>query len=238
VQLHAIVNLMDVFLVPIGASRYALYCEPSADPDVTADPVAQHSLIEKVRHKFSVLLRAAEERQHAHVDPMAAPKTWGGRIQDRILRWVAERIAEQRLLWHLRRQHTAVAVHPQDLTFEQGMSLVRRILQHDYDRHRRWLVLDTIGIILSAPFMVVPGPNILAYYFAFRIWGHWLSMRGASEGLHRVTWSGRPCPPLSELREVATLEPGDRDARVHDIAARLRLQHFSTFFERVSLRHA
>ncbi len=97
--------------------------------------------------------------------------------------WVAERIAEQRLLWNLRKQTTAVAVHPQDMTFEQVMVLIRRMLQRDYERHRLWLVVDTIGLIVSGLLALVPGPNLLAYYFAFRVVGHWLSMRGATQGL-------------------------------------------------------
>ncbi len=63
--------------------------------------------------------------------------------------WVVERIAEQRLLWNLRGQTAATAAHPQDMTFEQVMTLVRRKLQRDYDRHRLWLVIDTLGLIAS-----------------------------------------------------------------------------------------
>jgi hypothetical protein len=95
------------------------------------------------------------------------------------------------------------------------------------------------GIVLGPLFLLVPGvANIPAAYFGFRFFGHWLSMRGAAQGLHHVTWTGRPCPPLSELRDVVMLEAPARSARVHDIAARLRLQHLSTFFDRVTLRHA
>jgi hypothetical protein len=185
------------------------------------------------------MLKAAEERQHRHaVAREDEPLSWAGRLQERALAWVAERIAEQRLLWNLRKQTTAEAVHPQDMTFDQVMVLIRRILQRDYERHRLWLVVDTIGLIVSGLLMIVPGPNLLAYYFAFRVVGHWLSMRGATQGLEHVKWTGRPCPPLTELRDVPHLEPGMRDARIHDVAARLRLQHLSTFFERVTLRHA
>jgi hypothetical protein len=148
--------------------------------------------------------------------------------------WVVERVAEQRLLWNLRRHTTAVAVHPQDMTFDQVMTLVRRTLQRDYERHRLWLVVDGIGLIASGAVMIVPGPNLLAYYFTFRVVGHWLSMRGAAQGLHRIEWQGKPCPPLSELRDVAALDPHARDQRVHEIAARLRLQHLSSFFERLA----
>ena len=226
---------MDVFVIPIGADRYELYSEPPSDPEADAGQLPTGGLFGRLRQRFSAMLRAAEDRQHRGHEPA---RGLAGRVQDRALGWIAQRIAEQRLLWHLRRQTSAVAVHPQDMGFEQVMTFVRRTLQRDYERHRLWLVVDTIGLVLSGPIAVIPGPNVLAYYFAFRVVGHWLSMRGASQGLHRVAWSGRPCPPLAELRDVVHLESAARDARVHDIAARLRLPHLSTFVERVAVRHA
>lgn len=229
---------MDVFVIPIGGERYELYCEPPADPETAADAVPAGGLLGRLRQRFSLMLRAAEDRQHRHHDAAPASRSVPGRLQDRALGWIAQRIAEQRLLWNLRRQTCAVAVHPQDMSFEQVMMLVRRTLQRDYERHRLWLVVDTVGLVLSGPIAVIPGPNVLAYYFAFRVVGHWLSMRGAVQGLRRVEWSGRPCPPLAELREAVQMESTARDARVHDIAARLRLQHLSTFVERVAMRHA
>jgi hypothetical protein len=229
--------LMDVFVVPVGPEKYELYCETSSEGDATPEPQPE-GLLGKLRHRFSAMLKAAEERQLRHAAARAEPLSWAGRLQERALGWIAERIAEQRLLWNLRKQTTAVAVHPQDMTFDQVMVLIRGMLQRDYERHRLWLVVDTIGLIVSGLFMIVPGPNLLAYYFAFRVVGHWLSMRGATQGLNNVAWSGRPCPPLAELRDVPHLDPGMRDARIHDVAARLRLQHLSTFFERVALRHA
>ena len=152
--------------------------------------------------------------------------------------WVAERIAEQRLLWNLRRETAVVAFHPQDLTFEQTHTLIRRMLQRDYERHRVWLVVDGLLLVGSIALILVPGPNIIGYYFAFRVMGHWLSIRGALQGLRGVMWAGQPCEPLTKLREAALLNGEARDRRVHEIAEQLRLQHLSTFFERVAVRHA
>ena len=152
--------------------------------------------------------------------------------------WVVERIAEQRLLWNLRKHTAAVAAHPQDMTFEQVMTLIRRTLQRDYERHRRWLIIDALGLIVSGALAVVPGPNVLAYYFLFRVWGHWLSMRGARQALDRIVWTARVCPPLTELRNVDALDPQARQQRIHEIAGRLRLEHLSSFFERITLGHA
>ncbi len=107
--------------------------------------------------------------------------------------WIAKRIAEQRLLWNLRKQEHVVAVHPGDATFDVVLPHIQQALQRDFERHRFWLVVDTIGLVISGLLAIVPGPNLLAYYFLFRVGGHFLSMRGASQGRRRVTWEGRPC---------------------------------------------
>jgi hypothetical protein len=223
--------MMDVYVIPISRDRYELYCEPSIDAESEANEVPTPGLLGRLRQWFSATLRAAEERQRRPVAD--SDRGIYRRLQDRAFGWVATRIAEQRLLWNLRRHTAAVAIYPQDMTCEDAMVVVRRTLQRDYERHRVWLVVDLFGLILSGPIALVPGPNVLAYYFAFRVVGHWLSMRGAVQGLRRVSWSGRSCPPLTELRDVFALESPARAARVHDVAARLRLPHLSTFFERV-----
>lgn len=223
-------------MVPIGSDRYELYCEVAADADLAAEPPPE-GIIGRLRHRFRAILHAAEEHHHRAGERVRAA-TWMGRLQDRLLAWAAERIAEQRLLWNLRGCVEARAMHPDDMSFEQAQTLIHRILQRDHDRHKVWLLVDSLGLIASGVLVLVPGPNLLGYYFAFRVVGHWLSMRGASQGLHRVLWSGRPCPPLTDLRRVAAMPPGDREEHVHAIAARLHLHRFSTFFERVAFVRA
>ena len=63
-------------------------------------------------------------------------------------------------------------------------------------------------------------------------------MRGANQGLHHVTWSGRACPPLAELRDLTSLDPSAREQRIQHIADRLKLEHLAAFFARVAVRHA
>lgn len=224
-------------MVPVGSDRYELYCEVASEPDLTLE-AEPPGVFGRLRHRFNVMLRAAEDRRHEHPDEPPHTTTWLGRMQNRVMAWVAERIAEQRLLWNLRRVTEAVALHPDDMTFDQTQTLVHRMLQRDYDRHKVWLVVDSLLFISSGVLFFIPGPNLVAYYFGFRLVGHWLSMRGASQGLHRVAWTGRPCPPLTDLRRVAAMPVGERETHVHAISARLRLQRFSTFFERVALGRA
>ena len=234
---------MDVFVIPISRDRYELYYEASVDADALEAALIT-GVLGRLRHRFGLMLRAVEDRQHRRGDLQAAREGGGvertdgllRRLQGRILGWVARRISEQRLLWNLRRQASVVAVHPQDMAFEQVLAVVHRALQRDYERHRVWLVVHALALVVSGPLAIVPGPNVLAYYFAFRVVGHWLSMRGATQGLRRVSWSGRPCPALTDLRDLAMLEPPARDARISDVATRLHLSHLTSFFRRAAVR--
>lgn len=235
--------MMDVFVIPVGPERYELYCEQPADDDDSDAEPAPSGFIARLKYRVASTIKAAERRQHVKAES-DEPKGFIARIQERAMSWVAERVAEQRLLWSLRRETAAIASYPQDMTFDQVLTLIRRTLQRDYDRHRRWMIIDGFAflfsfIVLGPLFLLIPGvANLPALYFGFRVVGHFLSMRGARQGLDHVAWTGRPCPPLTELREIAALEPERREARIHDVAARLRLQHLPTFFERVAVPQA
>lgn len=232
---------MDVFVIPLGRDRYELYCEQPVELGQNTEEKPP-GYFGRWLQKLSVWLRDTEERHQSGI--VEEPRGWIGRMRARGIGWVVERVAEQRLLWNLRGLADATAAHPQDMTFEQVMALIQSELKRDYDRHRRWLIIDGIlllvtGIGLGPLFLLIPGvANIPAAYFAFRTVGHWLSMRGAEQGLHKVTWHSRPCPPLGELRDLASLDPATRDERVQSIGERLHLQHLATFFERMAARPA
>lgn len=227
---------MDVFVVPVGADRYELYYEQSAEAESDEEPAT--GVLGGVQRRFGEVLRAAEERGDGEADTAGPSRSWIGRVQDRMTSWMAERIVEQRLLWNLRKQTAVVAVHPSDVAFDAILARIQRELQRDYERHRFWLVVDTIGMIVSWPLTVIPGPNVLLFYFMFRVGGHWLSMRGAQQGRLRVTWASRPCEDLVELRAALGLGDHERQARIEAIAHALHLRKLPAFFERMRKKKA
>jgi hypothetical protein len=225
---------MDVFLVPLGPERHELYCEPS-DDDEAADPDAPApGFVSRMRRRFTEMLRAAEaaraRRARGEYDPI---DTWWERTRARILARVADAVAEQRLLWHLRRLDAAHLYHPSDMTGDQALTIMRASMVRDRDRHFRWLLIDAFLMICSAALVVVPGPNVIGYYFAFRVVGHYLSWRGARQSLDGVTWTTAPCDPLIELRDALDLAPQQRDARIDELAERLRLPRLALFVNRI-----
>jgi hypothetical protein len=227
---------LDVYLIPLRGDRYGLFCERASDEEAEAAPAAQGGWWGRLTDRFSVMLRAAEDQEANPGQAAARGDGWLARLQGYLLSWVAERIAEQRLLWRLRGKSNVVLSHPDDVAFDTIQPIARRMLQHDYDRHRVWLVVDLVLLVVSGVLALVPGPNVLAYYFAFRVVGHWLSMRGARQGLDRARWSGRSCPPLTRLRGAVDLPTPARVARIHEVASELGVDRLPRFVERMRLR--
>jgi len=85
---------------------------------------------------------------------------------------------------------------------------------------------------------LVPGPNVVAYYFGFRLVGHYLSRRGAVHALTEISWSVCPRAQLSRLRQAIALGGLDREREVHQVASELHLPHLAKFFERTSAKTA
>jgi len=223
---------MEVFLVPVAMERYELYCEVPDEPVAEAEP--PRGYLRRLVHRFRDMIAEAERERRLGRRHAPRPTTWASRVKARMLRWVAESIAEQRLLWHLRRQREATLYYPDDMTESSAVAILRSQLKRDLDKHRTWLAVDSVGFVVSGLLMLVPGPNVLAYYFAFRMVGHYLSLRGARQGLNGMTWRHAPSAPLTELRRALELQPEIREPRVRDIAHRLRLEHLASFFERAA----
>ena len=227
---------MDVYLVPVGRDRHELYCEvpDSPDDEVPQGDEQARGFFRRLHQRFRDMLAEAErERRQPH---SAKPEVgWLGRVKRQTLRWVAESIAEQRLLWLLRKETEDRLFYPDDLDVNAAMGILRSQLGRDFDKHRFWMIVDTLGFIASGLLMLVPGPNLLAYYFAFRMVGHYFSLRGARQGLRFITWHPERSVLLTELRAAISLEPELRGRSVRDIAAQLRLENLATFFERTAI---
>ncbi|MEO5822702.1 MAG: hypothetical protein ABIT71_19515, partial [Vicinamibacteraceae bacterium] len=209
-------------------------CEPSDDDEATAETAPAPGFFARMRRRFTEMLRAAEaaraRRARGEYDPI---DTWWERTRARVLAKVADAVAEQRLLWHLRHHTAAHLHHPSDMTADRALEIMRASMMRDRDRHFRWLLIDGFLLILSAALVIVPGPNVLGYYFAFRVVGHYLSWKGAKQGLEAVTWTTAPCDPLIELRDALKLTPPQREARIDEVAERLCLPRLSMFVTRI-----
>lgn len=222
---------MDVFLVPVGRDRYECYYE-APDDDEVQEPVEGQGFFARLRQKFNEQLKEAERARHQRA--IDEPKTFLGRLHKRSLRWIAERIAEQRLLWHLRRADEATLHVSADLPAEEAEAIMRASMKRDADFHRNRLVPHTLALIAAGAVAFVPGPNVLGYLFTFTVVGHFLSWRGAVNGLHRVAWTVAPNPALTELRGAFSLPAVERHRVIAEVAQRLHMPKLARFVEQMA----
>lgn len=231
---------MHVYLLPLGDNRYDLYCEMK-EPTNLVNTDASRSVFARWRRDFLEMVRAAEPDQPAAeiVEP-SVPLTgfsrWIRNLRSHLVRWIAASIAEQRLLWNLRRQTEVMLVYPKDLEAQTALETMRDLLQHDVSRHFRWLVIDVLALGTAGLFSIIPGPNIIAYYFSFRVIGHCLSISGARKGLFYINWRLEASQPLVNLRHALKIDSNHRREVIREIAVQLGLKRLPAFFERTAVR--
>jgi Mitochondrial K+-H+ exchange-related len=229
---------MDVYLIPVGADRYELYCEHVADAPPTSDaPPAAKGRVAALLQWFNDMVARVEQEQQR--DPAATAEEeergWQARFKRRSLRWVAEKVAEQRLLWHVRRETEVALLHPDDLDDVRALAIARAMIRRDAGRHLKWTIIDGALFCASGVVALVPGPNVIAYYFGFRFVGHVLSRRGATHALDNVQWQPRSSAELTRLRRAVPQDAPERERQVREVASALHLQHLSTFFARTAV---
>jgi len=225
-------TLMDVFLVPTGRDRHELYCEIAATlPSVDGRP---GTLWGRLSEGFRRMLAEAEAERQREAAEGSPPRR--SRLRRAVTRHVAEAVAEQRLLWHLRHEPAVRLIYPDDLSGPRALEIARALLSADFAKHRRWCVIDGLIAAVTGPaFFFIPGPNVVSWYFAFRAVGHYLALRGASRG-RSMPWDLQATPHLTSLRSVFALDASTRRSRLHEIARALGLDRLTIFVDRVVAR--
>jgi len=222
---------MNVYLVAVGPERYECYYE-AAEEEETDEPVEGRGFFARMRSKFNEQLREAERARHQKA--IEGPKSFLGRMHRRAMRWIAERIAEQRLLWHLRKVEAATLYTSADLATPDADKIMRGNLKWDADHHRNRLILHTLALLAAVPVALLPGPNVIGYLFTFTVVGHYLAWRGAVKGLHQIVWTITPCPPLTDLQHAFSLDATARHRMISDVARRLHMPKMARFVEQMA----
>ena len=221
-----------VYLVPIEGERFELYTEPTDDASTGHGPERAgfwhrtlHRLHERWRH--AVHSASAERESGGPASRIARARGW-------VVRGIAQSIAEQRTLWSLRSMTSASFMYPDDLTESSAAAAREQLLAQARRHHGWWLLANLVGVAVTAALVLLPGPNVIGYYFVFRVIAHYLSWSGARQASTRTKWQGKPEPALTELGALAGLPYDARAQRIAAIAAELHLPRLLEFFDRVA----
>lgn len=224
------VSRMNVYLVPAPDGRHELYCEIASSASHDTDG-GKGTLRERLVQGFNRMVAEGEATMHGRAPD--GPER--GRLRRLIARRVAEAVAEQRLLWHLRHERDVRLFHPDDLASPDAIAAAKTLIGADYAKHRRWCIIDSVIVAITGPLLFfVPGPNVVSWYFAFRAVGHFFAMRGAKQGMSVAAWTAEPSRELTALRDALALDRDTRGRRVDEIAAALGLDRLARFVEKIA----
>lgn len=217
---------MTVYLVPIARRRHELYTEHHDDgPGEVREGGRVQRWMDTASIRWRELVEQAKQRR-----AQGALARW----RDTVVCRLAESIAEQRTLWGLRNCSTACLVHSSSFPPERARAEMAGIIGDARRHHLRWLIVDTLLFVASGLLAIVPGPNLLAYYFLFRLIGHLQSWRGARQA-DRISWTFEGNDSLAELETLVDVPRAERASRVEAIAERLNIPRLSAFFERTAV---
>ena len=98
------------------------------------------------------------------------------------------------------------------------------------DKHRKWMWVNAAALPASVPLGLIPGPNLLLGYLAFRSVSHYRAKKAGERaaGLEVVF---RPESLLAELEEVLALRsPFGRAERIRRLGDKLGIEALDALY--------
>jgi hypothetical protein len=212
---------VKVFLIALDHGQSFFYSEDDVDDAPAAsDGTGWRGWIERSSQRVTAALRHPQ----------------GGLLLrlNRCWDWLQQRMhPDERLLAALRRAQLIEIYHPASLSRGAVLAEWRAYLRRRGWRHVGWLIFDGVLAPLSVFLWVLPGPNVIGYWFAYRAVLHVLILLGIHRALRgRVDTTVHP---------VAGLEHGGDDAGRHVLsraATQYELKGLHDFVARIAPGHA
>ncbi len=212
---------MEVYLVPVGAAtaRALLRSAGRARGGVGGRRPAEAEPLPPVARSVSRDARRSRARSPSAVGGAGRSRVAGaGQSADHALGRREHRRAAAALA-SAPSNATLVSIYPDDLSQAEALqAMVARSSSATSTSTASGSIIDGLLFIASGLLMLVPGPNILAYYFAFRRRRALSVVAGRASGLSGIEWTPEQSAALSELRRAIDLAPDAREQRVHEVA--------------------
>jgi len=148
---------------------------------------------------------------------------WSRRAWD----WLhARRRPDEPLLARLGAADAIVVRHPTTLTDRKARSTWRSYLARRARSHTAWMIVDALlAPITGLALMILPGPNVVGFWFTFRAFNHYQIVRA----LHRARWSP---PPTTFEADPALDRPVGRGPEANAHPAVEDAEHLRDYLER------
>ncbi len=112
------------------------------------------------------------EIQPESTDPPAATDAPARRAllhARRAYEWVSEHRRRRELLLKSLGEIERVRIHyPSAMSEAQARSAYDGLIQASIEKHRKWMIANAAAVPVSVPLSLIPGPNLLLGYLAWR----------------------------------------------------------------------
>jgi hypothetical protein len=173
---------VKIYLLAIDRRRFFFFADASDDSrGAVDDPRCSSSsapgLLGRLHDRFQKLKAAWE-----HSDALAARGTRGAWIW--LHSWAHP---DESMLVRLRSAARIDVYHPASRPDHEVRALWGQYLNHRWWRHLSWLGVNALIAPFTVLFAILPGPNVIGYWFAYRavhhaliVWGIWRVRAGRS----------------------------------------------------------
>ena len=185
---------MDVYLLPTRAGDYFLYSgEDDAPPP--AEPVTDS---ESTAQELWALARKG---------------------YDRLTR---RRRQKELLLKSLGALDRVRILYPSSLPEGRARRIYQTLIQKETAKHKKWMNVNTVALPVAVPLSLIPGPNLLLAYLAWRSVSPYKTKK-ASEKAAELELDFVPDGLLAELVDLVTQWPFRAKRRIRKLGDRLGL---------------
>lgn len=137
----------------------------------------------------------------------------------------AKRNQSEKLLKEMTALSQITVRYPANFSEDNAREIYDNLIQSQIKKHKRWLILDGALLPVSAIFSLVPGPNLLLAYLAWRTLAHYKTKKGGERAVSDLKISFVQDSRLEELFEIVNKRfVFNRGDKMRAIGRRLGLQ--------------
>ena len=112
--------------------------------------------------------------------------------------------------------------YPANLSLDKVREIYNGIIQVQIKKHKRWFIVDGALLPISAIFSIVPGPNLLLAYLAWRTLAHYKTKKGGERAVSDLEIGFVKNSELEKLFKIVNKRfVFNRSAKIKDIGNRL-----------------
>ena len=134
----------------------------------------------------------------------------------------AKRNRSEKLLKEMKTLSQITVYYPANLSVDKAREICNGIIQTQIKKHKRWLIVDGALLPISAIFSIVPGPNLLLAYLAWRTLAHYKTKKGGERAVSDLEIGFVKNSELEKLFKIVNKRfVFNRSAKIKDIGNRL-----------------